>query len=266
MRNSQLDPNVLSSERQFFDREAAALAGEDLRIPPDQIERYRTASFRPMNTPKDALFARLVPLDGRRVLDYGCGTGENACLLAACGARVTAFDLSPVSIAVARRRAAAHGLSDKIRFDVLSAGHTNYPAGGFDVVLGFAILHHLHTILPTVFREIAHLLAPGGTVGFIEPVANSPTLHVLRNLIPLKRDATPDERQLRYRDFDPLRRLDFHDIQFAHFYCLERFRRLVGERRAGALRWVDHQVVRVLPPLRRLYGTVLVTARKGMTP
>lgn len=261
MHNSQLDPSILTSEQQFFDREAAALAGEDLRIPPDQIDRYRTAAFGPRNTPKDALFARLLPLDGKRVLDYGCGTGENACLLAACGARVTAFDLSPVSIAVARRRAVEHGLSDTIRFDVLTAGHTNYPAAGFDVVLGFAILHHLHTILPTVLREIAHLLAPGGTAGFIEPVANSPTLRFLRHLVPLKRDATPDERQLSYRDFDPLRRLDFHDIQFAHFYCLERFHRLIGQRRARALRWLDHHAQRALPPLRRLYGTLLVTAR-----
>src|SRR5438552_18440277 len=108
---------VLESERRFFDAEAAELADVDLIIPPHQIDRYRNARRSPFNIAKETLFTYLMPLEGKRVLDYGCGTGENACLLAACGAQVTAFDLSPASISEARRRAEAHGLSDCIRFD-----------------------------------------------------------------------------------------------------------------------------------------------------
>src|SRR5690242_9252367 len=127
----KISPDVLASEQRFFDDQAAELARQELLIPPDQIQRYRLARPHPANIPKETLFSHLLPLHGKRVLDYGCGTGENACLLAACGADVSAFDLSPASIDLARLRAAAHGLSNKIRFDVLPAGKTVYPDQSF---------------------------------------------------------------------------------------------------------------------------------------
>src|SRR5438105_1026281 len=100
---------VLERERQFFDREASRLQESDLLIPDDQVARYVRAHAGDRNMPKDAFFALERPLRGKRVLDYGCGHGENACLLAACGAQVTAFDLSPEAVAQARRRARLHG-------------------------------------------------------------------------------------------------------------------------------------------------------------
>ena len=44
------------------------------------------------------------------VLDVGCGTGENALLLAARGLPVTGVDGAPTAIARAREKAAARGL------------------------------------------------------------------------------------------------------------------------------------------------------------
>ena len=84
---------VLAREQKFFDLEADGLALEHLRIPEEQIARYRNARPSPWNLSKDALFAHLGRLDGQLVLDYGCGHGENACLLAACGAQVCAFEV-----------------------------------------------------------------------------------------------------------------------------------------------------------------------------
>ncbi len=253
---------VLLSEQEHFDLEALSLGDDELRIQDDQIARYRNARpGRAQNTAKDALFASLLPVDGKRVLDYGCGTGDIACEMALCGARVTAFDLSPLSVEKARRRAELHGVAGGMSFDVREAGQTGYPAASFDVVVGAAILHHLHTELPTIFRELDRILTPGGTACFIEPVANSPVLRGLRRLIPIKSDITPDERQLFYRDFEPLRacfpRLDFH-----HFYCLERLKRVVGDWASAPLRSVDHYAQRLLPLLKRYYGTVLVVARR----
>jgi len=59
---------------------------------------------------------------GDRVLDLGCGTGEDALLLAARGVRVTGIDPSPAMIARARAKAAQRGLdAQACRFELLHA-------------------------------------------------------------------------------------------------------------------------------------------------
>ena len=57
-------------------------------------------------------------LHGKRVLDYGCGLGETTTLLAKSGARVSTFDLSAASIAIARQRARLNGVESAIDFTV----------------------------------------------------------------------------------------------------------------------------------------------------
>lgn len=258
--NATIGSHVLTSERDFFDRESAGLTDRELLLPADQFERYRHAREDSGNIAKDTLFARILPLDGKRVLDYGCGSGENACLLAACGARVTGFDLSPLSIEKARRRAELHGLADRVELDVAEAGKLPYEPQSFDLVTGFAILHHLHMLLPAVYAEIARVLRPGGTACFIEPVVNLALFRAARPWVPLSTDATPHERQLLYRDFDGLK-ARFAVVEFAHFHCLGRAGRVLGDRLHRPLRRLDHHLQRFLPWLRRCYGQVLVTAR-----
>lgn len=252
---------VLDRERQFFDLEANRLSDHQLRMPRHEFARYRAARLGPDNIPKDTFFALAQPLAGKRVLDYGCGHGENVCLLAACGARVTGFDLSPQAIAKARRRAELHGLDHRTRLHVRAAGQTGYARGTFDIVLGYKILHHLHTMLRPVYAEIARLLAPGGTAYFIEPVANSACLRWLRRVLPVPCYATEDERQLTYEDFAPLKDY-FRRYEIHHYYGLERLRRLVGERARRPLRRLDAYGQRLLPCLRRYYGEVLVVAQR----
>ncbi|GAB3752749.1 class I SAM-dependent methyltransferase [Microlunatus parietis] len=65
-----------------------------------------------------AFLDRVLPSagEGRRVLEYGCGTGAAACHLAARGYRVDAVDLVPDAIAMARQFAAGRDLD--VRFAV----------------------------------------------------------------------------------------------------------------------------------------------------
>jgi SAM-dependent methyltransferase len=63
------------------------------------------------------------------VLELGCGTGALAVALVRDGARqVTGIDLSPSSVAVAGRRAAAAGVSDRAAFRVGNAAHERVAA------------------------------------------------------------------------------------------------------------------------------------------
>src|SRR5260370_18148328 len=107
--------NLLEDEQAFFDQEAATLKDAELLLAAREIERYHHARPNPLNIALDALFVQLLPLEGKHVLDYGCGHGQNALLLAACGAgQGTAFDLSPVSAWKPRRRPDLNVLADPL--------------------------------------------------------------------------------------------------------------------------------------------------------
>ncbi len=59
----------------------------------------------------------LAPLEGKRILDVGCGSGQYAVSFALSGAReVVGIDLSPAMLCMARRLAGEKGVSDRCRF------------------------------------------------------------------------------------------------------------------------------------------------------
>src|SRR5260370_27479569 len=52
---------------------------------------------------------------GKRVLEVGCGIGSDTIVFARHGANVTAVDLTEKSLDVARQRARAYGVEDRVR-------------------------------------------------------------------------------------------------------------------------------------------------------
>src|SRR5438552_1194577 len=78
----------------------------DLRAPTFQIQPSALLvdvdSYLDHETWIRPAFAQLGDLNGRHVLDFGCGHGMAAVTLAKLGARVTAFDLSPGYLQEAR--------------------------------------------------------------------------------------------------------------------------------------------------------------------
>ncbi len=69
---------------------------------------------------------------GDRVIDLGCGTGEDAIWLARRGVAVTAVDTSSAMLEVARRKAEAAGVADRIEFvqmDLDGIGASSHPSG-----------------------------------------------------------------------------------------------------------------------------------------
>ena len=115
-----------------------------------------------LNPPRVAFISERVSLRNVRVADVGCGGGLLAESLARAGADVTAIDLAPSMIEVAKLHAAGEGL--RIDYRVQSVEALAAEAHGrFDVVTCLEMLEHLPDP-QEVIGELAKLLKPNGTL------------------------------------------------------------------------------------------------------
>jgi len=98
---------------------------------------------------------------GRRVLDVGCGTGDNAIYLALRGHDVFGIDLIPVAVETAKARAAdRHAV---VRFEVHDALNITSLGGTFDTVLDSGVYHVFSDAdRETYERGLRSVLQPGG--------------------------------------------------------------------------------------------------------
>jgi SAM-dependent methyltransferase len=193
---------------------------------------------------------------GKRVLDFGCGHGMAAVVLARRGADVTAFDLSPGYVREAVERAAANQV--RVTCRVADGEHLPFPSHSFDAVWGNAILHHLDLVKAA--RELARVLRPGGLGVFCEPWGGNPLLEFVRRRLPYPRkDRTPDERPLRAADLDLLRER-FPRLSVRGYQLLGMIRRVSRwNRLARYADRADRVGLRLLPPLGKLCRYVVLT-------
>jgi ubiquinone/menaquinone biosynthesis C-methylase UbiE len=108
---------------------------------------------------KEALFALLPDLRGRRVLEVGCGTGNISLELARRGARVVGLDLSGPMLALAAPKARQEALPLSLIRG--AAGSLPFAEAGFDGVISILALDFIPDRAGAV-REMARVLRPGG--------------------------------------------------------------------------------------------------------
>lgn len=187
-------PTIKEWEEDEVRRSAIDAAGRtpDLKANPANIQRYQNP---PATTayPLEYAFRLVGNLRGKRVLDFGCGAGENTILLAAKGADVIGMDISPDLVELAKERLRVNGYPGTA---VVESCHgTKFPDESFDVIFGAAILHHLDLRLARA--EVLRLLKRGGLAVFEEPTRDSRVLRILRKLVPYKSPlASANERPL----------------------------------------------------------------------
>ncbi len=109
---------------------------------------------------------RLLPLDGRTVLDVGCGGGLLAEPLCRLGARMTAIDASQGAIGAAKAHATSQGLSityQNMPVETL----VNNPAmlAKFDLIYASEIIEHVNN-RHQFLQSLRMLLKPDGVIIF----------------------------------------------------------------------------------------------------
>jgi len=210
--------------------------------PAGRIRKERRASFLLNQIPRSA-----------RVLEIGAGTGLQTRSLLAAIDDVTAIDISPDLIEVAKHRA------PRANYQVMDAHAPQFPAGSFDAILGVSILHHLNwdTCLMSCFR----LLKPNGIIRFSEPNLLNPQIYLQKNIPALKRMAgdSPDEYAFtRWQIARSLRNIGFTAIsvrafEFLHPGTPERLVPFVMKLES----WISRTV------LNEIAGSLLIEARKS---
>jgi SAM-dependent methyltransferase len=193
------------------------------------------------------------------VLELGCGAGDLSLQLLRAGARLTALDISPGMVQLARSR--AEGAS----FVVAPAEETGLPDASFDLVLGKWVLHHVD--VAAAAAETHRLLVPGGRAVFFENQDRNPVLRLARNRLwgarRLEWVGTQDEHPLTRADLDALgRTFDRVDLSYPSFYFFEALSRALGHRFHPTLSGLDAFVWRRLPFARPWSWHVLVSCRR----
>jgi ubiquinone/menaquinone biosynthesis C-methylase UbiE len=207
----------------------------------------------------------------QKLLDFGCGPGENSIIFSKIGYQVSGFDLSPSNIAIAKRLAEKYEMTERTHFCVGAAERLEYANEHFDVIAGFDILHHIN--ISQGLKECSRVLKKGGLAIFHEPM-RVPIFDTLREtkfgrwMVPkeasLDRHITEDERKLTTDDLKIIRELapDFSAERFLLFSRLDRFIRKPGNKKPSLLEKVDSRIFRLLPFIKAYGGIIVLVLKK----
>src|SRR5579884_4063864 len=123
--------------------------------------RYTYAQRQVDNAWKE-LMRSIVPIQGKQVVDIGCGAGLYTATFAEMGAaEVTGVDFSLEMLKSAGEQSQNY---PNVLFKLGNALQTGLPSEQYDIVLERAVTHHLKkSELPACFAEAQRLLRSGGT-------------------------------------------------------------------------------------------------------
>ena len=254
MPGPQADPDRVRREREFHDLLAADLE-------PSMLPRVE------LGEADLAMLELLGPsLDGVRLLELGCGSGDLTLEFVARGASVTALDVSPGMVRVAQARIDHHLPGATCAFTVGEAEDTGLLGDGFDLVVGRYIIHHLDT--ERAAAEIARLLRPGGRAVFLETSARNPLLMFARDHLAgragIPRYGTEDEHPLDSGEIallgSAVRQVRVDYLAFEFFQIFDRqVLRFKFSALSRLLTACDRFVQRRLPRLRQFSFRVFIT-------
>ena len=272
MQKLKKQANFLSEEH-FHDQWAKSVSIDDIDV---------VAQFQGITSPEYKAVMHAIPdIKNKKVLNLGCGLGEEAVYLTLSGANVTAIDISQEMLNTTKKLAARYGVSKKITYYKMSAEDLKFRDNTFDAVVGCNILHHVH--IKKTITEIKRVLKPNGVAVFSEPLIYNPIINIYRVLADKVR--TDEEHPLYMEDIAQIKAVfpntthrEFHLLTlliFIWFYLAERqhpnkaryWKKIISEADKykfafRCLYTVDKKVLLLLPFLRKYCWVSVIAAKK----
>ena len=111
-------------------------------------------------------------VEGKSILDAGCGTGLNSLPLAARGADVTLLDIAPEALAIAKTYFTARQL--KAKYVEGSIFAMPFPDHSFDVVWNTGVIEHFEPdVRKKAVTEMLRVMKPDGVFLTLNPSAEA---------------------------------------------------------------------------------------------
>ncbi len=198
-------------------------------------------------------------LNGRRLLDVGCGNGSSSIFFAERGACVTALDTSQTGITALRRYCDEHGVTGveplcASAFDIADLGP-------FDFIYGAMILHHLEPF-PDFVEVLRRALKPEGKAFFYENSAMSGLLIWCRERLVgrfgIPKHGDDEETPLTPGEVSALRKRFHVEVFYPEFFFVRLVSMYLLKGRFDAqVRALDRALFRVKPLRRYSYRQCL---------
>lgn len=166
-----MSDGTLERERQFHDTWAAAIDVDGICV-----ADYFEACTAPENR---FILRRMGDIQGKKLLDLGCGAGENSVYFAKKGAHCVATDYSPGMVEIALQLAERYGV--EIEGRTANAMGLEFPDNTFDLVYASNLLHHIPDP-EMALKEMHRVLKPGGKACFWDPLKHNPVINVYRHM------------------------------------------------------------------------------------
>ena len=197
---------------------------------------------------------------GKKVLDYGCGSGIHSAWLENIASKVVAIDLSENSLEIARKRAPG------VEFVKMDCEKMNFEDNSFDVVFDGGTFSSLD--ISKAFPEICRVLKPGGFLTGIETLGHNPILNLNRRLNKKKgsRTSWAESHIFKIKDIKKAEKyFEIKQLRFFHLvsWVVFPFLRFSGARFALRLmEAMERGLVFILPFFKRYSFKIVFVFKK----